>query len=557
MAPPRRRSRGRTPLLRTLARALELARVADASGRSAADVVAEDRAARPWTRRDLLATSALAGAGLALGCARGGDDRGETGREVAIVGGGIAGLACAWRLRRAGVAVRVYEAQQRTGGRMWSLRDRFPDGQVCELGGELIDTGHVHLRALARELGLALDDFRDDDPALARDVWWFGGERRSEADLVEAFRPLAAKMDAALSDLPGDVIGYRTPAGAEAIDRMSLAEWLESAGAGGWFRDLLDVAYTTEFGLEIAEQSPWNLLTLIDTEPDPFRVFGASDERFHVRGGNDQVPARLAHELGDRIELGHRLEAVRAAADGSYRLAFGAGSGAREVAADHVVLALPFTLLREVELSVPLPAVKKKAIAELGYGTNAKLMVGFAERLWRTAGGSNGSVLSDLPFQLVWEASRMQPGAAGILVCYTGGKRGVEMGSGTGEEQAKRFAELLDTVFPGVAALRGTQTRFHWPSFPWTQASYACYRPGQWTTIAGAEGERVDNLHFAGEHTSAEFQGYMEGGCSSGLRAAAEVLSDLGLLAPEAPRESAPGPQQSAALERPGPARLG
>jgi monoamine oxidase len=546
--------RGRTPLLRTLSRALDLARVARASGRSAADVVAESRAARSWTRRDLLATSALAGAGLALGCRR--DDTGSrAAREVAIVGGGIAGLTCAWRLRRAGVAVRVYEAQQRIGGRMWSLRGQFPDGQVCELGGELIDTGHAHLRALCRELGLALDDFRDDAPELVRDVWWFGGARRSEEDLVEAFRPLAAKMDAARADLPGDVISYRTPAGAETIDRVSLAEWLEGAGASGWFRDLLDVAYTTEYGLEIAEQSPWNLLTLIDTEPEPFRVFGDSDERFHVRGGNDLVPTRLAHELGDRIELGCRLEALSAAPDGSYRLELAQGSSSRTVAADHVVLALPFTLLREVELELPLPPVKKKAIAELGYGTNAKLMVGFSERLWRTAGGSNGSVLSDLPFQLVWEASRMQPGAAGILVCYTGGKRGVEMGVGSGEEQAKRFAELLDGVFPGVAALRGTQARFHWPSFPWTKASYACYRPGQWTTIAGAEGERVGNLHFAGEHTSAEFQGYMEGGCSSGLRAAGEILEDLGLLGPEAPPPGPPAPQQSAALAGPDTAR--
>jgi len=45
----------------------------------------------------------------------------------------------------------------------------------------------------------------------------------------------------------------------------------------------------------------------------------------------------------------------------------------------------------------------------------------------------------------------------------------------------------------------------------------------------GVEGERVGNLFFAGEHTSLENQGYMEGGCETGQRAAFEILQDLGL----------------------------
>jgi len=212
-------------------------------------------------------------------------------------------------------------------------------------------------------------------------------------------------------------------------------------------------------------------------------------------------------------------------------LSFATSGGAREVVAERVVLTLPFTMLREVALEVELPEVKRRAIAELGYGTNAKLMVGFSERLWRTEGGSNGSVLSDRPFQLVWESTRLQPGAAGILVCYTGGRRGLEIGELTPAEQAARFADELDEVFPGVAALRSGEARFHWPSFPWVRGSYACYRPGQWTSIAGAEGERVGGLHFAGEHTSYDFQGFMEGGAESGTRAAREILADLGRVA--------------------------
>lgn len=527
----------RTPLFRFLRRSFDLARLANASGRSAGEVLDLDLEGRrrAWSRRQVLAASGLAAAGAALGCrplaapARGG-------APVVVVGAGMAGLVCAYRLSQAGVEVRLLEAQQRTGGRVWSLPGRFPAGQVCELGGELIDSDHLTMHRLCAELGLALDDFDDDDPALARDVWFFDGRRVPDAEVVEAFRPIAARIDAVWARLPGEAVSYRQPrdpderAVAEGIDRQSIAAWLDGAGAEGWFRELLDVGYTTEYGLEIDRQSAWNLLMLIDSNPDPFRIFGASDERYHVRGGNDRVPAALAERLGERVETGVRLESLRRAPDGRYRLAVEGGGAHREIAAERVVVTLPFTLLREVEIDLPLPAVKRRAIAELGYGTNAKLMVGFAERLWRTEGGSNGSVLTDLPFQLAWESTRLQPGAGGILVAYGGGRHGVEMGEGTAEEQTVRFAAQLDRVFPGVAALRTDQVRFHWPSFAWTKGSYACYLPGQWTAFGGAEGEAVGNLHFAGEHTSADFQGFMEGAAESGERAAREVLAGMGIV---------------------------
>jgi monoamine oxidase len=77
------------------------------------------------------------------------------------------------------------------------------------------------------------------------------------------------------------------------------------------------------------------------------------------------------------------------------------------------------------------------------------------------------------------------------------------------------------------------ETRFHWPSHPWTRGSYASYLVGQWSTICGAEGERVRRLHFAGEHCSLEAQGFMEGGCETGEVAAREILADLGIAVPE------------------------
>ena len=482
-----------------------------------------DRARRRFLRDSLGASAALALAACAPAAMR---MRGDATDEVVIVGAGIAGLTCAWRLRQAGVRVALHEAQERIGGRMFSLRDHFTDGQVCELGGELIDTGHARMRALAAELGLVLDDLAEDPTAVFGDLWFCDGRRYSEAEILRAFAPLALAIKRDADTLPDAQITYAATGGAEALDRQSMTQWLDRNGASDWLRTLIEVAYTTEMGLECAEQSALNFLTFIDSGSEAFRIFGASDERFHVRGGNDRIPHALAAKLDDAITTGSVLESVRQHADGSYRLSFRRGVASHDVRARRVVLALPFTTLRDVHIDIDLPAAKRRAIAELRYGTNAKLMIGFDERVWRTRHASGGATYSDLPLQTTWETSRMQAGAAGILTNFVGGRHGVEIGTGTPKQQADAAARQLEPIWPGIAAARAgaREARFHWPTHAWTKGSYACFMPGQWTTIRGAIGEPVGHLHFAGEHCAFDNQGFMEGGVETGEGVAQALL---------------------------------
>ena len=507
--------------------------------RDAARIEQRNRRDDLMSRRQFVAGSAAVAAVAALdACAPSRPStaatprRDEGGPPVLIIGAGIAGLTAGYNLRKAGIPIRIIEAQNRTGGRMYSLRNFFADGQVCELGGELIDTNHERIQALAQELGIKLDDLSTDDSTLVRDVFYFDGALRSERDVVEAFTPLARRIAADIAPLGADPdVGYREalPA-ALALDRMSIAQWLDTVGVSGWFRKLLDVAYTTEYGLPPDRQSALNFLLMIDPDPDPFRMFGESDERYHVHEGNDLIPKTLAEKLSDAIETNTVLESIDRRADGTYACALRRGSSSTTATAHHVLIAIPFTMLRDVRLGVQLPAAKRRAIAELGYGTNAKLMVGFSSRVWRDRTRSNGSVLTDLPFQLTWETSRLQQGTAGILTNFTGGAHGVELGQGTAADQATRLVADLERVFPGATAARAgmKEVRFHWPSFPWTRGSYASYLTGQWTAFGGAEGEAVEGLHFAGEHCSRYAQGFMEGGCETGERAAKEIAQALG-----------------------------
>jgi monoamine oxidase len=536
----------RTPLFRLIQRSYRAASYSITHAEPVDELIDrrdESRLARlaardGMSRRQFVAGSAAVAAVAALdACAprlpSGGvtprPDQGES--PVLIIGAGIAGLTAGYRLRSAGVPIRIIEAQNRIGGRMFSLRNFFADGQVCELGGELIDTNQTHIQSLAQELGIPLDDLSKDD-AVVKDMFYFDGALHSERDVVEAFVPLARQVSAALATLgPDPDVGYRTATPAAiALDRMTITQWLDKAGVSGWFRRLLDVAYTTEYGLPVDRQSALNFLLMIDPEPDPFRMFGESDERYHVHTGNDTIPRTLADKLSDAIETNTVLESIDRRADGTYACSLRRGSSSTTATAAHVLIAIPFTLLRDVRIGVPLPAEKRRAIAELGYGTNAKLMVGFSSRVWRERLKSNGSVLTDMPFQLTWETSRAQSGRAGILTNFTGGAHGVDLGQGTDADQASRMVADLERVFPGATAARAgmKQVRFHWPSFPWTRGSYASYLAGQWTAFSGAEGESVEGLHFAGEHTSLVAQGFMEGGCETGERAAKEIAEARG-----------------------------
>jgi monoamine oxidase len=114
---------------------------------------------------------------------------------------------------------------------------------------------------------------------------------------------------------------------------------------------------------------------------------------------------------------------------------------------------------------------------------------------------------------------------------YTGGSQGIAIGAGTVQDQAQQFNTNLEAVFSGInaVAIRNQAERGFWTGSPFSLGSYLCYRPGEFTRFYGVEGERVGNLFFAGEHTSLEYQGFMEGGCETGELVASDILEDVGL----------------------------
>jgi monoamine oxidase len=534
----------RTPLLRSIRQMMRDGLAAKMSGKPV-DVIREERhqaTKAAISRRRFLGGSILGGAALALprvAEAR----RGQP--SVAIIGGGIAGLTCALTLRDKGYCSTVYEASGRLGGRMFSNTSTFAGGQVAEWGGELIDTGHTTVRKLARRYGLPLEDLLAAEPSNATETYQFGGDYYAKADADADFLAMA---DIVMADLDG--AGYPTrydhftPLGAE-LDHTSIYEWIESRVPGGHsslLGKLLDLAYTIEYGAETTRQASLNLLYLLGFQPDAdhLSLFGESDERFHIRGGNQRLVQAIADDLGDSVRTGQRLTRLRKTSSGGYQLTFERGSGCCEVNADIVVMAVPFPVVECIDTSgAGFDALKRTAIRELGRGHNGKLSIQFEERGWRGTGPwpgvSGGTTFADTGYQESWETTRAQPGQQGILTLFSGGNVTDAMKSNKpfatasdplARQDVQRGLTQLSKVYPnlrwnGLA----TQSLFH--KAPQAGLAYSYFKIGQYTKFAGYEGVRQGNVFFCGEHTSQDFQGYMEGGASTGKSAALEIVADL------------------------------
>jgi monoamine oxidase len=377
---------------------------------------------------------------------------------------------------------------------------------------------------LCHEFGLPLlDTLSKAESALLRDTFYIDGRFYTEAEVIAAFQPYQKRIAADIRSLPAVMTFEQHNEQTVHFDQMSIKAYLDVIGMQGFLRKGIEIAYLTEYGLETEEQSAINFLYLFSANTAlGFQVFGTSDERYKIAGGNQQVMHALYNQVKNQVKTGHQLIRIKESVQG-YVLYFNTGGSTISVKADIVVCTLPFSVLKEVDLQLPLPEWKQNAIQHLGYGTNSKLFLGFKKRVWRTYQHS-AYMFSNDAIQTGWDNSQLQEGTAGGFTVYQGGVKGLELGTGSPDSQAPKFVAQLDKMWPGCAKeYNDVAKRMHWPDHPFTKGSYACYKVGQYTTVRGAEIKPVGNLFFAGEHCSSYFQGFMNGAAETGRMAAEAV----------------------------------
>lgn len=529
----------RTPLVRSLQQLARDARASKTTG-IPVDEIRDIRAERTLSRRRFLGAAAAGAAALALpGRARAGTAQ----PKIAIIGGGIAGLSCALTLRDRGFVSTVYEASGRIGGRMFSNTGYFAANQVSEWCGELIDTGHQTIRRLARRFSLPLDDLHAAEPTGSEETYFFDGryypKSQADADFLDIADIVQADLDAAPFPTTFDAF---TPE-AFALDHLSVRGWIESrvpGGLGSPLGQLLDVAYNGEYGAETTIQSSLNLLYLLGFQPTAkqLELFGGSDERFHIRGGNQRLPEAIADHLDDAVVTGHKLVRLEKTPNNRYCCTFERCNTTIEVVTDFVVLAIPFAVLAHVDTrNAGFEARKQRAITQLGRGHNGKLNLQFQHRDWLGRGPwpgkANGRSFSDTGYQASWEVTRAQPGIPGILNQYSGGNVTDSMRS-TSPFATANDPKVRQDVQRGLAQFVPVFPNLVWNGLaaeslphksPFFGASYSFWKLGQYTDFAGFERAPQGGVHFCGEHTSVDFQGFMEGGASTGKQTAKDLIA--------------------------------
>jgi monoamine oxidase len=485
-------------------------------------------------------TFAIGGASVWLaGC---GEDEEEPGprvripatQRVAVVGAGLAGLHCALRLRQADVEVHVYEAQSRVGGRLLTARNIFVgtdisdnrEEAICELGAEFVGSFDATMHTLARELGILLDDVSAVPNGFTGRQYISGGVKVEESKLREELELALPEIEATLRSTGEELVR---------VDNTTLESWIsKNLSKYPNLSALLPGIFRTELGAEPSQLSALHLLSLAGDPSDSqvFQLFNRREPRYRAaRGtegdevpGMDQFATKIQASLGEKaVHLNSRLRRVLPRANG-YTLLFEQPNGTGfEIEAEHVVFAIPFSVLRDVDLSaLPLSRAKREIIANLGYGTSAKFAAVFGTRVWRER-ASTGAVIDD--GRQLWDAT-LNTRERGVLAAVVGGKEGLTSGANDADALFHRLLPNLKVLFEEGIPPQLAAVRVNWPASPFARGSASAYRPGQWAQ-RGTEGRREGALHFCGEHCSLDFAGRLEGAAETGALVAAEILEDL------------------------------
>lgn len=493
--------------------------------------VPSDPARRAFLRNSAMGGAALLSAGSLSGCF------GARGERVAVIGGGLAGLNAAYQLSKAGMKVNVYEARGRVGGRVHTVQGVVGNGLDTDLGGELVNSDHADMQALIDDFGLSLTSRIEPNPTLDKVAYYFGGRKRSEAEMADALRPFAAQLmaDAELLDMDWDTY-------APLFDNQSLTEYLDMHAdklpADPNIRDLIEGAVRVEYGVE-PDQSPvlqlLYLLPVVDGEQ--VEVLSTSDEAYVVNGGSETIVAGLRAALAGQIHTNRALQKISRTETG-YRLSLSRG---RDVEAEYVILALPFTALRNVQLDIELPDSLRRFINEVDLGRNEKIVAGVNQRAWANDNGFEIEAWNDQSVSLLWDSSLRQPQLAEASLTFFISADEVdglftETAAATGQALMTEYSNVL----PSLAASSNNRfIRTGWHKTRYIGGGYTNFKPGQYTELAEAwlyieaddpdeaQNFALDKLIFAGEHTSDEYYGFMNGAAQTGRLAAQVVLQSI------------------------------
>ncbi|MDQ5840079.1 MAG: FAD-dependent oxidoreductase, partial [Chloroflexota bacterium] len=323
-------------------------------------------------------------------------------KRVIVIGAGMAGLVAAFELARQGHQPIVLEAQNRVGGRVYTMRS-FAPGLYGEAGAMRIPAVHDLTLAYCDLFGLELRPFLMGNPKGL--VYVAGGRMTAEEAGLEPDRLGFEVAEHERGRTFGDLWDEATRDLREMLQRDGPSAWDEIVHQYDQYslREFLVLKGFSEGAIEMYGvmnfvEADMNNAVVEELREDLGRAFEDMQE---IVGGMDLLPRGFYGQLEERIRFGAEVFALEQDPDG-VTVHFKTEAGRYTERGDYAICAIPFSVLRQVEVLTPFSREKQRAVRQLNYSASTKVLFQVRERVWETDDGIfGGATVTDLPIRRI------------------------------------------------------------------------------------------------------------------------------------------------------------
>jgi monoamine oxidase len=428
-------------------------------------------------------------------------------KSCIVIGSGLSGLSAAHLLTKENWEVTVLEAENFTGGRVYSFQ--FPQAPelVCELGGEWIGTDHKNMIGLCKELGLERMPHRFD-------FFFFEDGKRGKQYRAGDW-PFPASAKRKFNHLRKQTRHW----GSKEKIVLDKKDWWTILRDRGFAecdllrRDLMD---STDFGESIRQVGGYSAAAeYFDSDR-----FDEMDTK--VVGGNIQVVRALERAItsrGGRILTCHPVTAIVQREGGVSVRTDRCGV----FSAKFCICTVPARTLTKIDFHPRLPDKRWDFAKQLQYARIMKTAILCESRFWMEKKNTRFSCFTDRTSDFLFDATLGQPGEKGILCSYAIGDKADDLDAFRVEDLKAQLQSDFKRIFPEASVKIIAIQKQAWQKNKLTEGAYALYRPGQWFTVREELARPFKKVYFAGEHIADE-QGFMDGALDTGQAAARSIL---------------------------------